>query len=55
VEPKAEAVAKEVSATLSHPEKKEEASRVGKKRMGGPGAAAQVADLIKKELGEQEW
>lgn len=52
VEPKAEAVAEEVSAILSHPEKKEEALRVGKKRMGGPGVAAQVADLIKKELGE---
>lgn len=52
VEPKAEAVAEEVSAILFHPEKKEEALRVGKKRMGGPGAAAQAADLIKKELGE---
>lgn len=52
VEPKAEAVAEEVSAILSHPEKKEEALTVGKERMGGPGAAVQVADLIKKELGE---
>ncbi len=52
VEPKAEAVAEEVRRILSHPEKKEEALRVGKKRMGGPGAAAQVANLIKKELGE---
>lgn len=52
VEPKAETVAEEVAVILSHPEKREEALRVGKKRMGGPGAAAQVADLIKKELGE---
>ena len=52
VEPKAETVAEEVAVILSHPEKREEVLRVGKKRMGGPGAAAQVADLIKKELGE---
>ncbi len=52
VKPKAEAVAEEISAILSHPEKKEEALRAGKERMGGPGAAVQVAGVIRKKLGE---
>ena len=50
VEPSAEAVAEEVVTVLSHPEERERVLRIGKERMGNPGAAARVADLIKREL-----
>jgi len=52
VRPEGEAVAEEVCSLLDDPKRRERLARMGKERMGGPGAAGRIAHLIKKEIEE---
>lgn len=52
VKPEGEAVAEEVCSLLDDPKRRERLARMGKERMGNPGAAGRIAHLIKKELEE---